>query len=179
MFCLDAGDGRVLWRTNTSKVPPYGRGGFYSSPAIAFGRVYAARDDGTVYAFDEQTGRVAWSYPTGNYIYGSPAVARVPGTPPSVYIGSYDERLYALDARSGRRRWRFDVGGPVPGTAVVIGHTVYTSSFKTRETVGIDVRSHRRTFSLREAGYTPVVSDGRRLFVIGYFELVGLEPAGR
>jgi len=179
MFCLDAGDGHVLWRTNTSKAPPYGRGGFYSSPAIAFGRVYAARDDGTVYAFDEQTGRVAWSYPTGNYIYGSPAVAQVPGTPPSVYIGSYDEHFYALDARSGRRRWRFDVGGPVPGTAVVIGHTVYTSSFKTRETVGIDVRSHRKTFSLREAGYTPVVSDGRRLFAIGYFELVGLEPARR
>ena len=179
MYCLDAGSGRVLWRTNTSRVPPYGRGGFYSSPAIAFGHVYAARDDGTVYAFEERTGKVAWSYPTGNYIYGSPAVAHVPGTPASVYIGSYDEHLYALDARSGKRRWRFDVGGPVPGTAVVIGRTVYTSSFKTRETTGIDVHTHREVFSLREAGYTPVVSDGRRLYAIGYFELVGLEPAGR
>jgi outer membrane protein assembly factor BamB len=179
MFCLDADDGHLLWRTNTSKVPPFGRGGFYSSPAIAFGRVYAARDDGTVYAFDEKTGKVAWSYPTGNYVYGSPAVAHVPGTPPSVYIGSYDENFYALDARSGKLRWRFDVGGAVPGTAVIIGHTVYTSSFKTRETVGIDVRDHRRTFSLREAGYTPVVSDGRRVYAIGYFELVGLEPRRR
>lgn len=107
------------------------------------------------------------------------AVAKVPGTPPSVYIGSYDEHFYALDARSGKQRWRFDVGGPVPGTATVIGHTVYTSSFKTRKTVGIDVRSHRKTFSLRQAGYTPVVSDGRHLFAIGYFELVGLKPTQR
>jgi outer membrane protein assembly factor BamB len=179
MYCLDAGDGRVLWRTNTSKVPPFGEGGFYSSPAIAFGRVYAARDDGTVYAFDEKTGKVAWSFPTGNYVYGSPAVADVPGTPPSVYIGGYDEHFYALDARTGKRRWRVDVGGPVPGTAVVVGHTVYTSSFKTRRTLGFDVRSHRRTFSLRQAGYTPVVSDGRGLFAVGYFELVGLQPARR
>jgi hypothetical protein len=67
-------------------------------------------------------------------------------------------------------------GGPVPGTAVVIGHTVYTSSFKTRDAIGIDVRSHRKTFSLRQAGYTPVVSDGRRLYAIGYFELIGLQP---
>jgi outer membrane protein assembly factor BamB len=179
MYCVDAGDGHVLWRTNTSRVPPFGSGGFYSSPAIAFGHVYAARDDGTVYAFDEKTGKVEWFFRTHNFIYGSPAVAHVPGTPPSVYIGSYDKHLYALDALSGEQRWRHDVGGPVPGTAVVIGHTVYTSSFKTRKTIGIDVRSRRRTFSLHQAGYTPVVSDGRRLYAIGYFELVGLEPTRR
>jgi outer membrane protein assembly factor BamB len=176
MFCLDAKSGKLLWRTNTSEVRPFGRGGFYSSPAVAFGHVYAARDDGTVYAFDEQTGKVAWFAGTGDFIYGSPAVAEVPGTPPTVYIGSYDEHLYALDALTGKRRWRFDVGGPVPGTATVIGHTVYTSSFKTREAIGVDVHSQRKTFELREAGYTPAVSDGRRLYLIGYFELIGLAP---
>lgn len=176
MFCLDAKDGKLLWRTNTSKVAPFGRGGFYSSPAVAFGRVYAARDDGTVYAFNERSGKVEWAFPTDNFIYGSPAVARVPGTPPSVYIGSYDEHFYALDARSGKQRWRYDVGGPVPGTATVIGHTVYTSTFKTRKAIGIDVRTHRKTFELDQAGYTPMVSDGRRLYLIGYYELIGLDP---
>lgn len=176
VFCLDAKDGRLIWRTNTSKAPPFGRGGFFSSPAIAFGRVYAARDDGTVFAFDEKSGKVDWSFPTNNFVYGSPAVARVPGTPPSVYIGSYDEHLYALDARSGKQRWRYDVGGPVPGTSTVIGHTVYASSFKTRETIGVDARTHRKTFDLKQAGYTPMVSDGRRLYLIGYYEVIGLRP---
>ncbi len=179
VFGLDAASGKLLWRTNTSKLPPYGEGGFYSSPAVAFGHVYAGRDDGTVFAFDEATGKVAWSVPTGDFVYGSPAVARVPGTPPSVYIGSYDEHLYAIDARSGRVRWRYPVGGPVPGTATVIGHTVYVSSFKTRRTTGVDARTHRRTFAVDQAGYTPMVSDGRRLYLIGYYELIGLEPAGR
>lgn len=178
MFALEATSGRPLWRTNTTEVPPFGEGGFYSSPAIAFGHVYAARDDGTVFAFDERSGKVAWSFPTNDYVYGSPAVADVPGTKPSVYIGSYDEHFYALDALSGKQEWRYDVGGAVPGTATVIGHTVYTSSFKTREAIGIDVRTHRKTFELREAGYTPAVSDGRRVFLIGYYELVGLEPKG-
>ena len=179
MFCLDAGTGKPVWRTNTTKVPPFGEGGFYSSPAIAFGRVYAARDDGTVFAFHLRDGRVDWSFPTDNFVYGSPAVAKVPGTPPTVYIGSYDEHFYALDARSGRQRWRYDVGGAVPGTATVIGHTVYTSSFKTDETLGIDVRTHRKTFEMHQAGYTPVVSDGRRLFLIGYYVVIGLEPTKR
>ncbi len=179
MFSLDAATGKPIWRTNTTRVPPFGEGGFYSSPAIAFGRVFAARDDGTVFAFEEKTGKVDWSFPTHNFVYGSPAVAKVPGTPPTVYIGSYDEHFYALAAKTGRQRWRYDVGGPVPGTATVIGHTVYTSSFKTREAIGIDVRTHRKTFQLHQAGYTPVVSDGRRLYLIGYYDLIGLEPTRR
>jgi outer membrane protein assembly factor BamB len=179
MFALDAKTGKLVWRTNTSKVPPYGRGGFFSSPAIAFGRVYAARDDGTVYAFDEKTGKVEWSFDTGDYVYGSPAVARVPGTPPSVYIGAENGRFFALDARTGKPRWRYDVGGPVPGTATVIGDTVYTSSFKTQETTGLDTHTGKRVFHIKQAGYTPMVSDGKRLFLVGYYDLIGLEPGKR
>ena len=161
MFALDAKSGKPVWRTNTSEVPPGGEGGFFSSPAIGFGRVYAARDDGTVYAFDEKTGRVDWAFPAGAAIYGSPALARVPGTPPTVYIGAEDGTLYALDARTGKVRWKVGVGGPIPGTATVIGHTVYSSSFKTQKTVGFDVRTHRKTFELKQLAYTPMIFMGR------------------
>ena len=179
MFALDAATGKPIWRTNTSKVAPFGHGGFFSSPAIAFGRVYAARDDGTVFAFDEKTGKVDWSFDTGDYVYGSPAVARVPGTPPSVYIGAENGRFFALDARTGKPRWHYDVGGPIPGTATVIGRTVYTSSFETKETIGLDARTHRKVFSLDDAGYTPVVSDGLGLYLVGYYDLIGLKPRAK
>jgi outer membrane protein assembly factor BamB len=176
IYALDAKTGKVAWRTNTSKSPPFGRGGFFSSPAVAFGRVYAARDDGNVFALDEKTGKVDWSFDTGGPTYGSPAVARVPGTPSTVYIGSEDGRFFALDARTGKPRWTYDVGGAIPGTATVIGHTVYTSSFKTRETTGLDARTGKRVFHIKQAGYTPMVSDGKRLFLVGYYDLIGLEP---
>ena len=176
MFALDAKTGKLIWRNNTSKQPPFGRGGFYSSPAIAFGHVYAARDDGTVFAFDKRTGKVAWSFETGGQVYGSPAVAKVPGTPPTVYIGSENGRFFALHARSGKERWSHDVGGPVPGTATVIDNTVFTASFKPKRAIGIDVHSHKRTFTFKTAGYNPVVSNGRHLFLVGYYKLVGLAP---
>ena len=176
MFALNADTGKPVWRTNTSTVAPYGKGGFFSSPAIAFGDVYAARDDGIVYAFDERTGKVKWSFETGGPVYGSPAVAQVPGTPPTVYIGSENGRFFALDARTGKVRWTYSVGGAVPGTATVIGHTVYVSSFDTKKTVGIDVRTHNVDYRLDQAGYTPVISDGRRLIAVGYFTVLGLEP---
>lgn len=179
MFALDAKTGKELWRSNTSQVPPGGRGGFFSSPAVGWGKVYAARDDGTVYAFDETSGKVAWSFPAGAAIYGSPALAEVPGTPATVYIGAENGRLYALDAKTGKPRWSYDVGGPIPGTATVIGDTVYSSSFETGRTIGLDVHTHKKIFEIKQAGYTPVVSDGRRLFLIGYFAVVGLESARR
>jgi outer membrane protein assembly factor BamB len=176
MFALNAATGKPTWRSNTSKVAPYGEGGFFSSPAVAFGRVYAARNDGIVYAFDEKTGKVDWSFPTGGAVYGSPAVARVPGTRPTVYIGSENGTFYALDAVTGKVRWSHSIGGPIPGTATVIGHTVYTSSFKTQNTVGFDVKTHKKTFQIHQAGYTPMVSDGRRLYLISYYSLIGLVP---
>lgn len=179
MFALDAKTGKEVWRTDTSEVPPYGSGGFFSSPAVAFGRVYAARDDGTVFAFDEKTGKVEWSFDTGDYVYGSPALAQVPGTPPTVYIGAENGRFFALDARTGKKRWHYDVGGPIPGTATVIGHTVYTSSFKTQETIGLDVHTHKPIFRMKQSGYTPMVSDGERLYLVGYYDLIGLEPRKR
>ncbi|MGH2938768.1 MAG: PQQ-binding-like beta-propeller repeat protein [Solirubrobacterales bacterium] len=175
MLALNAKTGKVVWRTNTSTRFPFGKGGFYSSPAIAFGHVYAARDDGVVFAFDRRSGKIAWSFPTGGAVYGSPAVAKVPGTPPTVYIGSEDGRLFALRASNGHERWHQDVGGPIPGTASVIGNTVYSSSFKTRESVGYDVHTHKRDFVLHSAGYSPVVSDGHRLYVAGYYTFYGLE----
>jgi outer membrane protein assembly factor BamB len=179
IYALDAKSGKVVWRTNTSKAPPYGDGGFFSSPAVAFGRVYAARDDGTVFAVDEKTGKVDWSFPTGDSVYGSPAVARVPGTPPTVYIGSENGRFFALDARTGKPRWTYDVRGAIPGTATVIGHTVYTTSFVTRETTGLDTRTGKRVFHIKQAGYTPMVSDGKRLYLVSYYALIGLEPTKR
>ena len=177
MFALDAKTGHQIWRTDTQKTPAGGEGGFYSSPAIANGRVYAGRDDGTVFAFDQRAGRYDWSFATGDAVYGSPAVADVPGTAgPTVYIGSYDKRLYAIDALSGKPHWRFDVGGSIPGTAVVIGHTVYTSSFVTGKSIGIDVRNHRKSFSYGSPGYTPMVSDGRNLYLVGYYSLHRFDP---
>jgi len=175
MFAADAKSGKLKWSTDTMNTKPGGDGGFYSSPAVTAGRVFAGRDDGIVYAFDQKTGRQSWFFQTEGDIYGSPAVAQVPGTPLTVYIGSYDSRLYAINARTGAKEWDFDVGGEIPGTATVIGHTVYTSSFATGDSIGIDVKTHKKVFSYPSPGYTPMISDGKNLYLIGYYTLHGFK----
>jgi outer membrane protein assembly factor BamB len=170
MYAARPSDGKLAWRVHT------GSGGFYSSPTIAYGRVYAARDDGTVVAVSAKGGKAAWQRSIGNGVYGSPAVAQVKGVPPSVYIGGYAKKIYALDAGTGKPRWSHEVGGPIPGTATVVGHTVYTSSFQTRKTLGLDAGTGKEVFHFPSAGYTPAISDGQKVYLIGYLTIWALAP---
>jgi outer membrane protein assembly factor BamB len=173
MIALRASDGKKVWVANTSKFPPGGGGGFYSSPAIDFGHIYAARDDGTIYALS-LNGKFAWQKKTDKPIYGSPAAAKVPGTPPSIYVGGNDKQLYGLKASNGAQRWKYGVGGAIPGTATVVGHTVYTSSFSTQKTYGIDARDGEKVFQFPADGYTPLISDGERVYLVGFVGVYGL-----
>jgi outer membrane protein assembly factor BamB len=162
IHALSAADGDRRWTRKTS-----GEGGFYSSPAIAFGRVFEARDDGTVFALT-LGGRPVWRFSADDAMYSSPAVGKIPGAGRMLFVGSYDHRLYALDATSGKRRWTYDVGGQIPGSPTVIGTTVYTSSFDTSKTVGLDASNGKPVWEWGSAGYEPMISDGQRAFLIGF-----------
>jgi outer membrane protein assembly factor BamB len=170
--------GRRVWKTGTSG-RSFGRvGRVYSTVAVKFGRVYLGSLDGRVYSFVASSGKLAWSHSTGGYVYASPAVARVPGTPPSVYIGSYDGNFYALDARNGKERWRHRAGGRISGSPTVVGKVVYFANLGAKETSGLDVRNGKRVFKYPRGSFTPIISDGKRLYLTGYTTLYGLVPKG-
>jgi outer membrane protein assembly factor BamB len=176
IHAVSATDGRVRWTESTGS-----EGGFYSSPAVAFGRVYEARDDGTTFALTLD-GHPAWQFEAGDAVYSSPAVGDVPGAGAMLFVGSYNHQLYALDANTGRKRWSYDVGGQVPGSPTVIGTTVYTSSFDTSKTVGLDAASGEPVWTWGSAGYEPMVSDGGRVFLIGFQTIWAFDdcaPPGR
>jgi hypothetical protein len=103
-------------------------------------------------------------------------VANVAGAGPTVFIGSYDKKLYALDANTGKQRWSYDVGGQIPGSPTVMGTTVYTSSFDTSKTIGLDSRTGKPIWDWGSAGYEPMISDGRYAFLVGYQTIWAFEP---
>ena len=109
-------------------------------------------------------------------MYSGPTVAQVPGTPPTVYIGSFDGNAYALDAKTGEARWTYDMGGRVIGSLSVIGRSVYAATFDGTTTYGISAKSGRKTFEFHSGAYMPAVSDGELLFMIGYSSIHALEP---
>ena len=168
--------GAIKWQSD-GLGSSFGRAGsFYSTPAVAYGRVYLGSNDGRVYSFDKNTGELAWTHSTGDWVYSGPSVAQVPGTPPTVYIGSFDGNVYALDARSGESRWTFDMGGRVIGSLSVIGRTVYAATFDGTNTYGLSAKSGRKVFEFHTGAYMPAVSDGENLYLVGYSSIHALEP---
>src|SRR3954465_1393826 len=173
---LRAKNGSRVWSTGTSGAS-FGRSGqFYSTPAVAYGRVYLGNTDSFVYSFVASSGHLAWRHGTGGYVYAAPAVGTVPRIGPSVFIGSYDGNFYALDAKSGSVHWSRRDGGRISGAPTVVGKVVYSPSLGNHNTLGLDVRSGKKVWGFPHGAFNPVISDGKRLYLTTNSTLFGLIP---
>jgi outer membrane protein assembly factor BamB len=170
-------DGSVKWQANAQSAALGGAGNFYATPTVAFDRVYVGNTDGRMYSFEKQTGKIAWTKSTGDYVYAAAVAADTAKTPPTVYFGSYDGTFYALDARSGKERWSQPGGGAISGAASLIGDVVYIANLAKTRTIGFDAASGKRVFAFRDGAYNPVISDGKRLYITGYQQIYALAPS--
>jgi len=169
VHALNAANGHEIWSAG-------GGDTFYSTAAAAFGHVYIGNTNGDMYAFSAGSGGSAWTGSTGAYVYASPAVANVPGLGPTVYEGSYDGVFRAYNALTGSIRWSHPAGGRVNGSATIIGDVVYFADLGENRSVGLDVRTGRQVFSFPDGDFTPVLSDGKAVFLIGYSNIYQLLP---
>jgi outer membrane protein assembly factor BamB len=165
-------DGSPIWQTSSAGTA-FGlhAGSFYSTPAVAYGRVYIGSLDGFVYSLAASNGKLAWRHKTGSYVYSSPAVASIPGAGPTVYIGSYDGHLYAFDARSGRVRWAHNAGGKISGGPVVVGDLVFYSNLSRRSSAALGAVTGKLVWATGRGAFNPLISDGKRLYFLGYSSL--------
>ena len=84
---------------------------FYSTPAVAFGRVYSGNNDHRVYSFQADDGTLAWSHSTGGYVYSGPDRRRHPHhRTDGLHRLGRRQRLRAR-REDGETRWSRSVGG--------------------------------------------------------------------
>jgi outer membrane protein assembly factor BamB len=125
MYALNATNGEKLWNytVGTPKVlapfPNISSGNLDSSPTVVDGVVYAASDNGNVYAFNSTSGAKLWGFTTGKGTLSTPAV--YDGI---FYVGSSDDSIYALNATTGAKLWNYSTGGSV-GSPVVVNGILY------------------------------------------------------
>ena len=162
LYSLRATDGKLLWRAASNRTWFGGHGNFYSTPAVAYSRVYLGSTDGHVYSFGEHSGKLRWTHGTGGYVYGSPAVWRH-----RVYVGSYDHNFYAFDAATGDVLWKFHANGPISGSGTVVDGVVYFATLS-RRTYGLDARTGKELWRYPDGSFTPVVTDGTKLYMVGW-----------
>lgn len=153
---LDEDTGRTLWRFRAGVVE--------TSPLLAGGRVYFGSWDHRVYALDSRSGRLDWSFATGDRVKGGVAFAG--GT---VFAPSYDGRLYALDARTGKLRWSAGGLGGLYATPSVAHRRVFVGSTNGR-VYAFATADGRLLWSTRTGSfvYSPVALSGGTAFVGSY-----------
>jgi outer membrane protein assembly factor BamB len=116
VLCVDLDARKVLWRYRH----PQREFPFYSSAALAEGKVVLGGRDRMVHAIDAATGKAVWTFTTRGRVDSSPAVAGR-----KVYVGSADGRLYVLDLATGRSLQEFDAGAPISASpAIAAGRLV-------------------------------------------------------
>ena len=179
VYALDARSGRLRWSVG-SQSGLLGRGRFYATPTVAYGRVYVGATDGVVYAFGARSGRLLWARRTGSYVYAAAAVWRG-----GVYVGSYDRRFYKLDAATGAVRWSFDAGHAISGAPTVLDGLVYFSTCgmctpehdpRARRTFALDTRTGHLVWTFPDGEYSPLVADSKRAYLTGITNVYALAP---
>jgi outer membrane protein assembly factor BamB len=184
VYALDARTGAILWRGRSNSSFRFGREYFYATPAVAYGRVFAPNTDGTLYVFGARSGDLLWAQQAGTYIYTAPAIWNR-----TVYVGSYDGNFYAFDAATGRLRWRWEGWGSIHGAPTVLDGFVYFSVCGTcgrkgardakqgpPATVALDARTGKLVWRFPDGRYSPIVADGKRVYMTSKSRVWGLEP---
>ena len=170
LYALRASDGKLLWRAESNRDWLGNHGTFYSTPSVAYSRIYLGSTDGHVYSFGEQSGKLRWSYRTGAFVYGSPAVWHG-----RIYVGSYDHWFYAFNAATGAVLWKFHANGPISGSGTVVDGIVYFATLK-RRTYALDALTGKQVWTYPDGAFTPVVTDGQHLYLVGWGKVYAFSP---
>lgn len=100
-----------------------------ASPAVGPSAVYAAANDGSIYALDKATGKVLWTYKVREletrafHFFSTPEVRDG-----RVFVGAANRRLYCLNAASGKLLWQAQTSDWIRAKPLVAGPNVVVAS---------------------------------------------------
>lgn len=81
-----------------------------SKPVIGGGALYVGSHDGTVYALDQRSGCIRWTFKASTEVRTGIVMdgwqAGDAAASPGLYFGDLSGNVYAIDARTGALRWR-------------------------------------------------------------------------
>ena len=105
--CFDLARREVLWTYATEAE------GFFSSPAVAGGKVFVGGRDGRLHCIGPD-GKGVWTFAARDHVDSSPVVCDG-----KVVFGSSDGRLYVVALADGKELWSYDIGGPITASPAV------------------------------------------------------------
>jgi outer membrane protein assembly factor BamB len=112
---LDLGSGvrSIVWQDQLPGV---------TASTFRGGRYYVGALDGSIYAYDADSGRRLYRFLTGS------PVASITAGETSIYIGGGDGRITVLDATDGELQWSDDLGSALASIPILTEQAIYYST---------------------------------------------------
>ncbi len=162
LYAVDAERGELRWKYEADD-RILGGANYHQSPAGL--RIVVGSYDAHLYCFDAVGGELQWKYGTGDYVNGTPAVARG-----KVVFGGCDAALHVVDIATGEAASRIGLGEGchVPGSVGLAGNRAFLGHYG-NQFVCIDVDSGALVWT-HSGGRDPFFSSpaiGRERVVFG------------
>lgn len=113
IYCLDAADGKEIWRLETEV-------GFVAGPAVDGDLLVIGDLDGNVYGVHAETGKRVWTHDAGGEISSAAAF-----NADSVLIASQDGNLYGLSRTDGSRVWTYETSDQIRCSPSIAGDRTF------------------------------------------------------
>jgi len=125
VYAFDIATGKVQWKYSAGR-------GVATDIVRLNNNLYAVTLNDELICLDLKTGRLKWSFRTGNpndqsFINVSPVVEAN-----RVFFGGLDGKVYALDSKTGKRLWEKDLGARISSSLVISGGSLYAGSANKR-----------------------------------------------
>jgi len=142
-YCFNAADGSIIWQVDGfSKIT--GSANFRHFPDKSL--VIYGSYDSTLFARDISSGDLVWTYTTGSYINGSPAITESGRT----VLGSCDANAHVIDTQTGNSLALINAEVYVPSSIPVYEDSAYVGNHE-GSFFGIDLAKEERMWEFREA----------------------------
>jgi len=122
-YAVNGASGAIIWK---SLLAPENATWLTGFPALGDGGLLyvGSSDYHKLIALKRQTGKTAWEFDAGGWVWASPLSAK--GT---VYLaGGQTNKVFALNAATGKEFWSMKVGGALYGSPVVADGVLYIGS---------------------------------------------------
>lgn len=117
LYCFARENGRQVWRYDGN------RRGYYSTPALANGRVWVGAEDQRLHCIDARSGQGIWTFKTGGGVWSSPCVID-----DKVVFGSRDGHLYCVTAETGKQVWRLKLDGRIISSPCIVDGVIWVGT---------------------------------------------------
>jgi outer membrane protein assembly factor BamB len=167
LYALEVASGKLVWKYQTGEkilgAPNWAQLKLSKeNQSTGATCVLVGSYDFKLHCVDTAAGKAVWTYETGNYINGAPAVAQE-----QAVFGGCDALLHVISLASGQQLKEIEAGAYIAGSVALADGRAYFGQFE-NEFLCVDLKEEKKAWAFRDKNFpyfsSPAVTPDRVVF---------------